>query len=58
MVGSWLTIVLLLILLQGIGLFGQHLSDKVLAVAVGSTTLNVLGMLAIILHGLYPESRK
>lgn len=59
LVSTWITIVLLLLLFEGFGsvypYFHFHLSDKVLMVAVGSTTVNILGMLAIVLHGLFRD---
>ena len=56
MVAVWITAMYVLLLCQGIG--WMHLGEKVLIAAVGSTTINVLGMLAIVLHGLFGMDRK
>ena len=58
LVAVWMTCVLGLLIVQGLGGFSNRLTEKVLMVAVGSTTINVLGMLAIILHGVYPDAAK
>jgi hypothetical protein len=58
LVAVWMTLMLVILLIQGFGGFHKNLSEKVLMVAIGSTTVNVLGMLAIILHGLFPNSKK
>ncbi len=62
LVTGWIYIVLSILLLQGFGssyrYFHFHLSDKVISVAIGSTTLNVIGMLIIVLKGIFPNQRK
>ncbi len=58
MVASWIIAVLCILLIEGFGTFTRfRLSDKVLVVAVGSTTFNVIGMLLIILRGLFRDPK-
>jgi hypothetical protein len=58
MVASWIVAVFVLLLLQGFGYRGFHLSDNVLLAAIGSTTANVIGMLLIVLRHLFPSKGK
>jgi hypothetical protein len=54
---GWIYMVVLLLVLDGFGseyrYFRFHLSDHVLEVALGSTTLNVIGLLVIVLKGIF-----
>jgi hypothetical protein len=62
LVAGWIYIVLALLLMQGFGssyrYFRFHLSDTVLSIAIGSTTVNVIGMLIIVLKGIFPPPKK
>ena len=53
---SWLSAIFLLLILQG---FGPHsrfkLSDSIVLAAIGSTTVNVLGIFYIVTHYLFPQ---
>lgn len=49
---GWIVAVLVILVLVGLGAL-HHLSDGVLMVLAGTTTVNVLGLAAIILSGLF-----
>ena len=60
LVVSWLLAVLVVVLLDGFALeyaafpLGFDLSDKVMMTLLGGTTVNVLGILAIVVRYLFP----
>lgn len=54
-VSVWLGLVMLVLMLNG--KCGITLSDTVLCVLLGTTTLNILGLAYIVLKGLFPESK-
>jgi len=59
LVGAWIVLIFVLLILQGFGSFYSFkLSDPVLLAAIGSTTVNVIGMLLIVLRYLFPSSEK
>jgi hypothetical protein len=55
---GWIYLVVILLFCDGFGsgypYFHFHLADQVLEVALGSTTLNVIGLLVIVLKGIFP----
>ena len=53
----WLAAIFLLLLLQGfVGVHGYFaLSDKVLITIIGGTTINVLGLFAIVANYIFPK---
>jgi hypothetical protein len=54
LVAAWIIAVFLLLILQGFSFLGFKLSDAVLLAAIDSTTVNVIGMLLIVLRNLFP----
>jgi len=58
----WLSTVLGIVIFQAfkvtISAHSFFLSDKILLALIGSTTANVLGVFVIVVHYLFPESRK
>ena len=57
LVSIWLAAIFLLLLLQGfVGVHGYFaLSDKVLITIIGGTTINVLGLFAIVANYIFPK---
>ena len=55
-VSAWLGIVLLIIILNNLLHF--YISDKVLVTLLATTTINVLGLSKIILHGMFETSKE
>jgi hypothetical protein len=53
LVAGWITAVLAILLLQGFGFHGFHLSDNVILAAIGSTTANIIGVLVIVIKYLF-----
>jgi hypothetical protein len=53
LVASWITAILAILLVQGFGYKGFHLSDNVLLAAIGSTTANIIGVLLIVIKYLF-----
>ena len=53
----WITIVTVLLLLQGFGLRSWEfkLSDPVMLAVIGSTTVNILGILYVVANYLFPK---
>jgi len=51
---SWVTLVFALLIFQGFGFRGFHLSDNVLLGAIGSTTADIIGILLIVIRYLFP----
>ena len=54
-VSIWMTMIFCVILLDGWGIGGLKISEKVLITLIGSTTLNVLGILAIVANYFFPK---
>lgn len=52
----WLTCVLASIIFSGFNIWGFELSDKVLITFITSTTINVLGLFAIVAKWLFPQN--
>jgi hypothetical protein len=53
---SWLLTIILVVLLQGFGGFLEfRLSDNVVLALIGSTTVNVLGILYVVSNYLFPK---
>jgi hypothetical protein len=50
MTAAWMLLIYILLLLEGFGFWGFHLSDAIMLTAIGSTTANVVGMLYIIVN--------
>ncbi|MCK4606926.1 MAG: hypothetical protein KAU35_06490 [candidate division Zixibacteria bacterium] len=55
---GWLFIVLVILVFQAYGFYGFSLSTAVMVSVVGSTTLNVFGLLTIALKHIFPRSSK
>lgn len=58
LIRNWLIAICILLLIHGsLGIYGYfHLSDKVLITIIGGTTLNVLGLFAIVANYISPKS--
>lgn len=58
LIRNWLIAIFVLLLIQGsLGTHGYFtLSDKVLITIIGGTTLNVLGLFAIVANYIFPKS--
>lgn len=58
LIRNWLIAIFVLLLIQGsLGTSGYFtLSDKVLITIIGGTTLNVLGLFAIVANYIFPKS--
>ena len=52
---SWLFIITLILLLQGLGLWNFKLQDNVVLALIGSTTVNILGILYVVANYLFPK---
>ena len=57
-VSAWLFLVMLILFLCGMTYTPFALSHSVLAVLLGTTTLNVLGLMFIVLYGYFPKRTK
>lgn len=57
LISIWLIAIFVLLLLQGfLGIMGYfNLSDKVLITIIGGTTINVLGLFAIVANYIFPK---
>ena len=55
LISIWLTTTMLIVLCQGDTNNNFSLSDKVLMTLLGGTTLNVLGLFAIVANYLFPK---
>jgi hypothetical protein len=51
----WVSFVFLILFLEGFSIYGFDLSDTVLAVLVGSTTVSAIGLVGIVVRGLFPS---
>ena len=54
----WLFVALVILIFQAYGWCGFHLESAVMVAVVGSTTLNVFGLLTIALKYIFPASSK
>ena len=54
---GWSLFVALILIFSGFSSWGFKLSDTVLSVLTGSTTVSVLGLVVIILKGLFPKQK-
>jgi hypothetical protein len=58
---GWVTAILILLICQGAGSFfgtrSFHLDDKVLIAAIGSTTVNVIGLFYVVVRYIFPEPK-
>lgn len=54
---GWMLVVLSLIIFQAYNICGFSLASGVMITIVGSTTINILGLLAIALKFIFPDSR-
>lgn len=54
----WLGCVIIAVLLVGFELYGFKLSDKVLMTFIATTTLNVLGLFAIVAKWMFQQNNK
>lgn len=52
---TWILIIALTLALQGFGLFSFKLSEPVLLAVIGSTTVNILGLLYVVANYLFPK---
>ena len=50
---AWSSCVFVILLLSGFGLWSFQLSDNVLIAVIGTALVNVIGLIAIILKGLF-----
>ncbi len=55
LIATWLSVLGIIIVLQGIIENGFNLSEPVLLAVVGGTTANVLGMFYVVLKYLFPK---
>ena len=51
----WMGTITVLVLLYGWRVYGFWLPDKIVLALIGSTTLNVLGILYVVAHYLFPK---
>jgi hypothetical protein len=51
----WVVGIYALLLLQGFGYKGFHLSDQILLAAIGSTTANIIGVFLIVTRYFFPK---
>lgn len=58
LVCTWLGCVIIAVLLVGFELYGFKLSDKVLMTFIATTTLNVLGLFAIVAKWMFQQNNK
>jgi len=54
-VSIWLLLVIMVVIFNGTCVI--KISDAVVCVLLGTTTLNILGLAYIVLKGLFPESK-
>jgi hypothetical protein len=53
---AWVSIIAILLFFQGFGsLVGFRISDSVLLAAIGSTTMNIVGVLYVVAYYLFPK---
>ncbi len=59
LVAAWIAAVFALLMLAGFGVHGFfYLSEKVLLAAIGSTTVNILGVFFIVVRYLFSRSSR
>jgi hypothetical protein len=56
LVSVWLTMVLGIVIFNGFGFFNFGLSEKIIITLIGSTTVNILGLLVIVLKYIFNSS--
>jgi len=54
---AWSAAVLALLILTGLRVYGFSLPAAVLAALIGSTTVSVIGMVAFLVRGLFPNAK-
>ena len=52
---AWIVTIIVILLLDGFGWWSFKLSDSVVLATIGSTTVNVLGILYIVANYLFPK---
>lgn len=52
---GWIVIITLILVLEGFGICKFKLSDAVVLATIGSTTINILGILYIVANYLFPR---
>jgi len=58
LVVGWVAAILVILFLQGFSQNGFSLANSVLLALVGTTTLNIVGLLYVITHYLFPSKDK
>jgi hypothetical protein len=54
---AWLIAVFVVVVCQGFGLLGFHLSDSVLITLITTTTANILGLGYVVANYLFPKNK-
>ena len=52
---GWIAIIVVVVLLQGFGSWGFKLSEPVVLALIGSTTINIIGILFVVANYLFPK---
>jgi hypothetical protein len=53
---AWVASILVLLVLEGFKIDGFSLSNSVLLALIGSSTLNIVGLLYVVTHYLFPKN--
>ena len=55
---AWSGVVISIVLLAGFSAWGFHISDTVLSILLGTTTVNAIGVVWSVIRGLFNADRK